>query len=31
MAGELMPRNPGEFLIYQTGYGRTRVEVRVEH
>lgn len=31
MAGELIPGNPGEFLIYQTEDGRTRVEVRVEH
>jgi len=31
MAGELMPGNPGEFLIHRTGDGRTRVEVRVEH
>ena len=31
MAGELIPGNPGEFLLYQTEDGRTRVEVRVEH
>ena len=30
MAGELIPGNPGEFLLYQTEDGRTRVEVRVE-
>jgi len=31
MAGELIPGNPGEVLIYQTEDGRTRVEVRMEH
>ena len=31
MAGGLIPGNPGEFLLYQTEDGRTRVEVRVEH
>ena len=30
MAGELIPGNPGEFLLYQTEDGRTRVEVRME-
>ena len=30
MAGELVPAYPGEFLIYQTEDGRTRVQVRVE-
>ena len=30
MAGELISGNPGEFLIYQTEDGRTRVQVRVE-
>jgi hypothetical protein len=31
MAGELIPGNPGEVLIYQTEDGGTRVEVRMEH
>jgi hypothetical protein len=31
MAGELVPRNPGEMLIYQTEDGQTRIQVRVEH
>lgn len=31
MAGKLIPGRPGEFLLYQTEDGRTRVEVRVEH
>ena len=30
MAGELVSGNPGEFLLYQTEDGRTRVEVRME-
>ena len=30
MANELVPGNPGEFLIYQTEDGRTRVQVRIE-
>lgn len=30
MAGELVPSNPGEFLMYQTGDGRTRVQVRID-
>jgi hypothetical protein len=30
MASELISGNPGEFLIYQTEDGRTRVQVRVE-
>lgn len=30
MANELAPRDPGEFLIYQTDDGRTRVQVRFE-
>jgi hypothetical protein len=30
MANEPVPSNPGEFLIYQTDDGRTRVEVRFE-
>lgn len=30
MANELVPRNPGEFLIYQTDDGQTRLQVRVE-
>jgi hypothetical protein len=31
MKTELVPRNPGEFLIYQTEDGKTRVQVRFEH
>ena len=30
MAGELVPSNAGEFLIYQTEDGQTRVQVRFE-
>jgi len=30
MAGEMIPGNTGEVLIYQTEDGRTRVEVRME-
>jgi len=30
MGNEIVPITPGEFLIYQTGDGRTRVQVRVE-
>lgn len=30
MAGEMAPSNPGEFLIYQTEDGQTRVQVRFE-
>lgn len=30
MANELVPSNPGEFLIYQTEDGRTRIQVRFE-
>jgi hypothetical protein len=30
MAGELVPSSPGEFLIYQTEDGRTRVQVRID-
>lgn len=30
MADERAPHNPGEFLIYQTQDGRTRVQVRIE-
>jgi hypothetical protein len=31
MVRKLLPGNPGEFLLYQTEDGRTRVEVRMEH
>ncbi len=31
MANEMVPSNPGEFLIYQTEDGQTRVRVRVEY
>ncbi len=30
MSGELVPASPGEFLIYQTQDGQTRIEVRME-
>ena len=30
MAAELVPSNPGEFLIYQTEDGQSRVQVRFE-
>ena len=30
MSDELVPGNPGEFLIYQTQDGQTRIEVRIE-
>jgi hypothetical protein len=30
MTDELVPNNPGEFLIYQTEDGRTRVQVRID-
>lgn len=30
MAGELVPSGPGEFLLYQTEDGRTRVQVRID-
>jgi hypothetical protein len=30
MSGELVPISPGEFLIYQTDDGQTRIQVRVE-
>jgi hypothetical protein len=30
VANELVPRDPGEFLIYQTEDGRTRIQVRLD-
>jgi hypothetical protein len=31
MANEIVPGNPGEFLLYQTQDGRTHVQVRIQH
>jgi len=30
MAGDLVPTNPDEFLLYQTDDGRTRIQVRMQ-